>query len=262
MNLLKYLEKVDLYQSTINELRPFEGEMLKQIKDFYRVGLTWTSNALEGNSLTMSETKVLIEDGLTVGGRPLRDMFEAVDHTKAYDYMFTLLGNKEIREEDILYLHNLFYQNIEEEFSGKYRDIPVFITGSNYPVTKVESIQSEIEGLCKWINTERKKYHPVEFAALLHKKFVFIHPFKDGNGRVARLLMNTALIQDGYLPALIPPILRNEYIRLLEKSHEDDRHFINFIAERELESQKDLLRLLHIPLPKLKQDNDDGMLMK
>jgi len=252
-------KKLDLYQSTINRLRPFEGEMLQQLKDFYRVGLTWTSNALEGNSLTESETKVLIEDGLTVGGRPLRDMFEAVGHAKAYDYMFTLLGNKEIRKEDILNLHKLFYQNIEEEFSGKYRDIPVVISGSNYPVTKVESIQSEIEGLCKWINAERKKYHPVEFAALLHKKFVFIHPFKDGNGRVARLLMNTALVQDGYLPALIPPILRSDYIRLLEKAHEDDRSFVNFIAERELESQKDFLRLLHIPLPKLKQDNDGGM---
>lgn len=250
-----HLKKLDLYQNTINELRPFEGEMLKQIKDFYRVGLTWTSNALEGNSLTESETKVLIEDGLTVGGRPLRDMFEAVDHAKAYDYMFTLLANKEITEQNILYLHKLFYQNIDEEFAGRYRDIPVFISGSNYPVTKVENIKNEIEDLCKWMKTERKKYHPVEFAALLHKQFVFIHPFKDGNGRVARLLMNTALIQDGYLPALIPPILRSEYISLLEKAHEDDSSFINFITDRELESQKDFLRLLHIPLPKLGQDN-------
>mgnify|MGYP000867458407 FL=1 len=247
---MENIKKLDLYQDVINELRPFEGEMLNQVKDFYRVGLTWTSNALEGNSLTESETKVLIEDGLTVGGRPLRDMFEAVDHAKAYDYMFTLLGNKEIVEKDILYLHKLFYQNIDEDFAGRYRDIPVFISGSNYPVTKEENIKSEIDSLCKWINTERKKYHPVVFAALLHKKFVFIHPFKDGNGRVARLLMNTALIQDGYLPALIPPILRSEYISFLEKAHKDDSSFINFIAEREIETQKDFLRLLHIPLPK------------
>lgn len=258
---MEHLKRLELYQNTINVLRPFEGEMLKQIKDFYRIGLTWTSNALEGNSLTESETKVLIEDGLTVGGRPLRDMFEAVDHAKAYDYMFTLLGNKEITKKDILYLHKLFYQNIDAEFSGRYRDIPVFISGSNYPVTKVENIQSEIEDLCKWIKTERKNYHPVEFAAILHKKFVFIHPFKDGNGRVARLLMNASLIQDGYLPALIPPILRSEYISLLEKSHEDESQFINFIIERELESQKNFLRLLHIPLPKLEQDNN-GMKME
>lgn len=250
-----YIEKLDLYQNAINELRPFEGEMLKQIKDFYRIGLTWTSNALEGNSLTESETKVLIEDGLTVGGRPLKDMFEAVDHAKAYDYMFTLLGNKEITEKDILYLHKLFFRNIDANFAGRYRDTPVFISGSNYPVTKEENIQSEMYDLCEWIKIKRKLYHPVEFAAILHKKFVFIHPFKDGNGRVARLLMNAALIQDGFLPSLIPPILRNDYISLLEKAHKDDSPFINFIAESELESQKDFLRLLHIPLPKIEQDN-------
>lgn len=244
------INKLDLYQNIINELRPFEGEMLNQVKEFYRVGLTWTSNALEGNSLTESETKVLIEDGLTVGGRPLKEMFEAVDHAKAYDYMFTLLGNKEIDKKDILYLHKLFYQNIDEDSAGKFRNIPVFISGSNYPVTKVENITNEINSLCKWIITERKNFHPVVFAALVHKKFVFIHPFKDGNGRVARLLMNTALIQDGYLPALIPPILRTEYISLLEKAHKDDKSFIDFIVEREIETQKDFLRLLHIPLPK------------
>lgn len=247
---MENINKLDLYQNIINELRPFEGEMLNQVKEFYRVGLTWTSNALEGNSLTESETKVLIEDGLTVGGRPLKEMFEAVDHAKAYDYMFTLLGNKEIDEKDILYLHKLFYQNIDEDSAGKFRNIPVFISGSNYPVTKVENITNEINSLCKWIITERKNFHPVVFAALVHKKFVFIHPFKDGNGRVARLLMNTALIQDGYLPALIPPILRTEYISLLEKAHKDDKSFIDFIVEREIETQKDFLRLLHIPLPK------------
>ena len=255
--LMDYFNKIDLYQRTINELRPFEGELLEQIKDFYRLGLTWTSNAIEGNSLTESETKVIIEDGLTVGGRPLRDTFEAIDHAKAFDYMFTLLTNKEITEENILYLHKLFYQNIDKDYAGRYRDIPVIISGSSYPVANKDNIKNEIEELCKWIKTKRKKYHPVEFAAILHKKFVFIHPFKDGNGRVARLLMNTALIQEGFLPALIPPILRSEYISLLEKAHRDDREFIHFIAERELESQKDLLRLLHISLHDIKQGDSE-----
>lgn len=100
--------------------------------------------------------------------------------------------------------------------------------------------------------------HPVEFAALLHKKFIFIHPFKDGNGRVARFLMNASLIQDGYLPVVISPILRREYISNLEKAHRDDSDFINFIEEREIESQKDILRLFHIPLPKMQ----DGEIIK
>ncbi len=107
---MNILGKTDLFQKEINTLRPLEGEMLEQIKDYYRVGLTWTSNALEGNSLTESETKVLLEDGLTVGGKPLRDIFEAVDHARAYDFMFSVFQNHRIDEYMVLRMHELFYQ--------------------------------------------------------------------------------------------------------------------------------------------------------
>ena len=103
--------------------------------------------------------------------------------------------------------------------------------------------------LFSWAENKRAEYHPVEFAAQLHKRFVFIHPFIDGNGRLSRLLMNTGLIQDGYMLAVIPPILRQEYISLLERAHHDDRPLMDFIAERVLESEKEIMRLLHIPRP-------------
>lgn len=242
---MSVIERINQNQKTIESVRPFEGRMLEQIRAFYRVGLTWSSNALEGNSLTESETKVLLEDGLTVGGKPLRDTFEATGHAEAYDFMFTLLGKRDINEQEILTLHRMFYQNIDQKNAGSYRDIPVFISGSQHPVTAPADIPAEMERLLEWA-AGSKRYHPVEFAAMLHKRFVFIHPFVDGNGRVARLLMNTALIQRGYLPAVIPPILRHEYISLLEKAHTDEKPFIEFIAERELESQKDLMRMLHL----------------
>lgn len=229
--------------------------MLGQIQDYYRVGLTWTSNALEGNSLTESETKILLEDGLTVGGKPLRDVFEAVDHAKAYDFMFSVFQNRRIDEQMVLKIHELFYQNVEPEYAGRFRDVRVLITGSQYPVATPEQVQKEMDGLFAWVQKERDAYHPVEFAAQLHKRFVFIHPFKDGNGRVARLLMNLALIQDGYLPAIVPPILRGDYVSLLERAHRDDRGFMEFIAERELESQKEMLRLFQIPFPKEGQES-------
>lgn len=254
------MEKVELYQSEIEKLRPFEGEMLRQIKDFYKVGVTYSSNALEGNSLTESETKVLLEDGLTVGGKPMREIYEAVDHGKAYEYMFGLLHSHEITEENIKELHRLFYRNIDGAHAGVYRDFDVIITGSKYPTSAHSEIAKEMEELCKWMENERSNYHSVEFAAKLHKEFIFIHPFKDGNGRVARLLVNTVLIQDGYLPIVIPPILRHDYISSLEKAHRDDRDFTRFIIEREEESQKDILRLFHIPLPKL-SENQKGMKM-
>lgn len=243
------MTKIDLYQQAINKLRPFEGENLTQIKNFYKIALTYSSNALEGNTLTESETKVLLEDGITIGGKPMREIYEAIGHGESYEYMFSLIKNNEITEENILYLHELFYQNIEKPFAGVYRKVDVIVTGSKYPVTHFKNLDKEMRDFCAWLKTEKNNYPPVAFAALAHKNFVCIHPFKDGNGRVARLLMNLLLIRDGYLPVIIPPILRNEYIASLEKAHANDTDFVEFIKERELESQKDILRFFHIPLP-------------
>lgn len=248
---MNIFDKVDRYKAAIDELRPFEGHLLNEIKGYFRVGLTWSSNAIEGNTLTESETKVLLEDGLTVGGKPLKDTLEALGHAKAYDFMFSLLHSCQISEEDALTMHLMFYKDINPEAAGRYRTEPVIITGSKYAVCKVEQIQEEMKKLFQWAASERDKYHPVEFAAQLHKRFVFIHPFIDGNGRISRLLMNTALIQAGYMLAVIPPVLRQEYISLLERAHKADSSFVDFIAERVLETEKDIMRLLHIPFPGL-----------
>lgn len=238
--------RIDEYKAIIDVRRPFEGDMLEQIKKYYRIGLTWSSNAIEGNTLTESETKVLLEDGLTAGGKPLRDTLEVLGHAKAYDFMFTLLHNNTITESDVLMLHRLFYQGVEGEHAGRYREMDVFITGSHYPVTPPSQIKTEMEALFEWSFRERPRYHPVVFAAQLHKRLVFIHPFKDGNGRVARLAMNAVLIQTGYLPAIIPPVLRQEYISLLETAHTNDKPFVEFIAERVLQSYREVTRLLQL----------------
>lgn len=159
--------------------------------------------------------------------------------------MFTLLGSSRISESDALTMHRMFYSGINSKEAGRYRDRPVFITGSDYDVCDVKRIGEEMLKLFRWVASQR------EFAALLHKRFVFIHPFIDGNGRLSRLLMNTALIQKGYMLAVIPPVLRQEYISLLERAHKDDRPFVDFLAERVLESEQDIMRLLHIPFPEL-----------
>ena len=237
---------IDKLKAAIDAARPFEGHILEQLQAYFRVGLTYSSNALEGNTLTISETKILLEDGLTTGGKPLRDTYEALGHAKAYDFMFGLLRKREITEDDVLTMHRLFYTNIDARQAGVYRNRDVFITGSQHRVTAPKNIQAEMNALIEWANRQRNDYHPVEFAALLHKRFVFIHPFIDGNGRLTRLLMNTALIQNGYMLAIIPPILRSEYITLLEKAHTDDKPFIAFIAERVYETEKEVMRLLHI----------------
>lgn len=252
-------KKLDCFQQEIDHLRPFEGNMLWQIRAYYRLALTWTSNALGGNALTDVETKVLLEDDLTPAGKRLHDVFEAVDHAKACDYMFSLLRSGQITEENILHLHALFKSSTDPVCASEYRDVSVSITNSRYPLPPPENVKAEMKRLRAWICAERKNLHPVDFAAQLHKRFSFITPFESGNGHVARLLMNTALIQRGFLPAIIPPVLRGEYVSLLERAHQDDSEFVSFIAERELESQKDILRLLQIPFPQQAESAMDAM---
>lgn len=241
----KLLQTAEQLRDRVIALRPFPEETLKSLREYYRIGLTYSSNALEGNSLTESETKVVIEDGLTIEGKPLRDMYEAVGHAHAYDYIHTLSINKPLEEADILELHRLFYEKIDSEKAGHYRTMPVFISGSKYAVSPPARIESDMKKFVKWFNDNEHKLPTPEFAALAHQKFVFIHPFIDGNGRVARLILNLALIRGEYTIALIPAILRHEYVQSLEMSHKSPSVFVDFIAERIIATQMDLLRLLN-----------------
>ena len=235
--------EIDKLQEEIISFRPLDSNLLKQIKEYYRIGLTYTSNALEGNSLTETETKVILEEGITIGGKPLKDHFEAIGHSEAFDFMFTLITKKKLTEKDIKTLHRLFYYRIDQENAGKYRKVKAYVTGSKYPLPLPADIPELMSGLISKLDEFEKQLHPVEFSALAHKKLVFIHPFVDGNGRVARLLMNLLLLQAGYNIALIPPVVRPEYIQSLEKAHNNDQGFIEFIARMVKETQKDYLRL-------------------
>ena len=243
-DLQKKYTQADENNRKLSAYRPLPPETLKSLREYYRVGLTYTSNALEGNSLTESETKVVIEDGLTIEGKPLRDHYEAVGHAKAYDYIYNITEKEGLTEEDILSLHRLFYQQIDSEKAGHYRNVKVYISGSRYAIAAVSKIPAEMQKLVKWYNDNEKKLHPVQLAATLHQRFVFIHPFVDGNGRVARLLMNLALLRNGYTIAIIPAILRHEYIYSLETAHTRPEVFTDFIADRVIATQLDLLRLM------------------
>ena len=239
------LTRIDANKASIDIHRPLQEPLLSQLRAYYRVGLTWSSNALEGSSLTESETKVVLEDGLTVAGKPLREYYEATGHARAYDFMWTRLdAARTLTEADILALHRLFYQQVDERQAGAYRAQRVLITGSHHPTPAPEDVPALMAGFVQWLAANEAKLHPVELAAEAHMRFVFIHPFIDGNGRVARLLMNLCLLRHGYTLAIVPPILRTEYIQLLEKAHRDAAAFKDFIAERVLETQKDILRML------------------
>ena len=151
---------------------------------------------------------------------------------------------------DILKLHELFYKRIDPSQAGKFRTVPVFISGSHYPLPSAEQIPKLMDEFLAWYRQHEFLLHPLELAALVHQKFVFIHPFVDGNGRVARLLMNLVLLRFGYPITIIPPILRLEYITALEKAHRSTNEFIQFVIAREIETLRELLRLLGCILEK------------
>ena len=231
--LHELLQKADLYKQKISSARPLAKEELKSLDDYFRISFTYSSNALEGNTLTISETKILLEDGITVGGRPLKDCYEAVGHGAAYDFMLELARQQDMKitEETIWKLHRLFYQKVDADQAGQYRSIPQLM-----------------KHLADQIHSSRSTLHPIELAAMAHKRLVDIHPFVDGNGRTARLLMNLILVNAGYGVVSIPPIWRNDYINALSASRRlnDIEPFSKLIAECVIETERDYCRLLKL----------------
>lgn len=249
------LASIDSYQRKIQTHRPFGSSLLPQIKAYYKVSLTYASNAIEGFSYTESETKVLLENGLTVGGKPLRDALAVTGHAKAYDYMFSLLHARNITNHDLTTMHGMLDGSLDSGKAGSYRTKSVFVTGSRHAFPHPDAVQTQMDDFETWMQTARETLHPVEYAVLLHKQLVFIHPFEDGNGRVSRLAMNMALIQDGYLPIVVPPILRSEYIATLEAAHENDTLFAEFMFRQEIEAQRSFLRLIGNEEPRQREEN-------
>ena len=245
MDFKNRIKDIDILQQEINRYRPLNKLQVKQLKEYYRIGFTYSSNALEGNSLTETETRIVIGEGITIGGKPLKDHLEAIGHSEAYDHIHKLSGRDTIVEKDILSLHKLFYYRIDKKNAGKYRKVAVYIQGSDIKLPSPSKVKNLVEDLINKTSEWKKKYHPVEFSAIIHKELVQIHPFVDGNGRAARLLMNLSLLQNGYEIIVIPPVLKSDYINSLQQCDKgNDIPFINLITSMEYESQRDYLRLL------------------
>jgi len=248
------LKKIDQYARAIREYRPLSADEVRELDNYFRIGCTYASNALEGNSLTLSETKVLLEDGITVGGKPIRDCYEATGHAKAYDYMLALARGGELRfaEDAILQLHELFFCGIDCGHAGHYRTGQVFISGTEYVPPEAAEVPRQMATLIDELNEKKEALHLVELAAYAHRRLVDIHPFQDGNGRMARLLMNLVLVNKGYCVVSIPPVLRHEYITALQQAQRaknpSDAAFVELICQCELEAQRDYCRMFHIKI--------------
>lgn len=213
---MKY-KLLDKKKSQLDALRPLSPELTKNLDEWFKVELTYTSNAIEGNTLSRKETAIIIEKGLTIGGKTLVEHLEATNHAKALDIIHKLRLKKpyQITESDILAIHNIILHGIDDYNAGHYRNIPVRISGSTVVMPNHMKVPNLMTDFIAWLKSAAD-IHPVELAGEAHYRLVTIHPFSDGNGRTARLLMNLILIMEDYPPAIIRPQDRLSYITSLE----------------------------------------------
>lgn len=219
----------------LNGFRPLPISLVNKLREQFEIEMTYNSNGIEGNSLTLKETFLVINEGITIKGKPLKDHLEAKNHYEALEYLTDLVAHDKkhtISEVLIRHLHQMVIQEIDKEWAGRYRDRNVIIGGAKHTPPEAVEIPAQMHDLISWLRSNKNKLHPIELAALLHHKLVYIHPFFDGNGRTARLAMNVLLMQAGYPLVIVLKNDRKKYYRVLSKADEGDYiPLIRFIAQ-------------------------------
>lgn len=226
-------KNIDNKKNILDSKRPLKREVLDNLKRYFDVELTYNSNAIEGNTLNITETKVILEDGITIGkGKTLREHLEVINHKEAIDYIDDIVSkDSDISERVIKELHYIILKSIDSKNAGQYRTTNVLISGSNRSVEHF-LVSEKMKELVEWYKDNKEKLHPVELSAEFHFRYVYIHPFSDGNGRSARLLMNLILMRNGYPISVIKNEDRDEYMKVLEiaSTTGDTKDFINMVA--------------------------------
>lgn len=222
----------------LDSLRPLNKLQLQKLKEEFLIEYVYNSTSIEGNTLTLNETRLVLEKGVTIGGKSLREHLDVTNQKEAIEWIEDFIKRKkEIRESDILILHKITLKEISNYWAGKYKTSQNRIVGSKLKTTQPYKVGSEMGNLVYNINKNPKCYNPIELAAFAHHELVRIHPFVDGNGRVARLLCNLILISKGYPPIMIRTKERKKYFDCLEKAHFGNlKTFVDFIALRVEES--------------------------
>lgn len=234
-------EKIDDKKTLLDTKRPLPKHTLRSLREKLLLEWTYNSNAIEGNTLTINETKVVLE-GITVGGKTMREHLEVINHRDAIFYIEEIVDKNELLSEwQIKNIHRLILKGINDENAGIYRDQQVFISGAKHIPPEPLHIQEQMEELMVWYEQEAKELHPIARGAILHIIFVGIHPFIDGNGRTSRLLLNLELMKAGFPPIVIKAVNRLEYYEALDKAHtqQDYKDFIQLVTV-EVEDSLDL----------------------
>ena len=244
------LKEVDVQKEQLSALRPLPEEALKKIQDALDIEYTYESNRIEGNTLTLQETALVVNEGVTISGKSMREHLEAINHAEAISYIKDIAKQDiEISERTIKEIHALILHGIDRENAGRYRTVPVMISGSTHMPPQPYLIEKQMEDfILRFKQMEAEKVHPVLIAAYLHDELVRIHPFIDGNGRTSRLLMNLYLLRHGYV--IITRKGSNDakvnYYKALEMSHTEQlpEDFQKLVIEAEIAALQKYLSIM------------------
>lgn len=241
----KYTE-IDQLKERLNKCRAHQSPKVAKAFD---IEYTFESNKIEGNTLTLQETAIVIEKGLTIGGKTLNEHLEAINHTHAIDFIKSIAGRAEpINERLINEIHALILKGIDDKNAGVYRTIPVMISGAKHLPPQPYKVPELMQGLIHWYNENKEKLHPITLSAEMHERLVTIHPYTDGNGRTSRLLMNLILLQHGYPIAILKGDAdsRLAYYNALEiaQTENNKEPFIHLISTHVKETLQRILKVI------------------
>ncbi|WP_054695665.1 Fic family protein [Syntrophomonas palmitatica] len=245
MNTRCILE-IDTIKKALDAYRPLPESINKIVKEYMDAEMTYHSLVLEGNSISLEETRMVLA-GQNIPGKTAKEHYEILDHKEAIDYVEAYVQSKmPLSEMFIRDVHKLVMKRTCAQEAGKYRDVEIEIVGSSYTPPEHIDVPELVHGVVEEYNARIHELHPIERAAWLHFQIALIHPFADGNGRTARLLMNYSFLKDSYVPAIINRFVKEAYLDCLEEASVfmDMTAFIDFIAEAERDSIRHYLLLV------------------
>lgn len=242
------LAELDTLKDKWQGLKPLTGVALAKMRDYFNTSYTYESNRIEGNTLTLQETALVVKEGITISGKTMTEHLEAINHAEAADFIIDLIQEKEILDKrSLMELHGLILRGIDRENAGRYRQVPVRIGGSSHVPPQPYMLDKLMEDYFINYRNTRKAIHPVILAAEMHERLVSIHPFIDGNGRTSRLVMNLILLQHGYTIAILKGDneARLRYYKSLEsvQSDADPVPFYELIIDACISSMKEHIEL-------------------
>ncbi|MBU2019227.1 MAG: Fic family protein [Bacteroidetes bacterium] len=240
------LTQIDEKKEVLQSLRKYDSYKIAQALE---MEYTFESNKIEGNTLTLRETDLVVNEGLTISGKSMREHLEAINHTEAIEFIKDLLSKEhQLTERDVLQVHHLILKSIDSEMAGRYRNVQVMIKGSAHTPPQPYLVPKQMEDYFIWYNQNKNRLHPVLLAAEMHERLVTIHPFIDGNGRTSRLVMNFILLQNGFVIANLKGDFesRTSYYNALEKVQvgKGKDSFLLLIAKAELDAIERYIQIL------------------